>query len=683
MTEQPNEDGYELWLRYRKTEDEALLANYHKSVQTVTLLDSSKSALAILLELLRSLPQLLDTKLDITSFGTEQHQLAVGKVFIGTLPQLNAAAIPTGAVDVNALGDEGFFIRSQQVDQGSYIVIGGNQPIALLYGFFHLLRLMQSEQRLDKLDLLSVPRIKRRMLAHWDNLDGSIERGYAGRSLWKWEELPHTLDERYIDYARACASIGINAICLNNVNAKAQSLTADYLAKAAALADIFRTYGIRIFLAPTFAAPISLGGLATADPRDPAVSAWWQTKVDEIYALIPDFGGFQIKANSEGQPGPRDYGADHAEGAQVLADALAKYGGTLLWRAFVYDVTINEDRANCANIEFEPIDGKFAPNVFVQVKNGAVDFMPREPFHPMFGTMAKTPLTLEFQIAQEYLGQSRHLVYLAPMWKEVLEADTFARGEGSTVARVIDGSLYGRDDSCIIAVANTGSDRNWCGHHFSQANWYAYGRLAWDHTLSAEAIAEEWVRMTWGNDSQFLAAILPWMLGSWEACIDYMLPLGLHHLMVEGHHYGPDPGFNHAPRRDWNNVYYHRADAEGVGYGRNSRGSNHTSQYRSPLREQFDQLATCPEMFLRWFHHVPWDHQLSSGRTLWEELQFHYQRGVEFVEAMNQAWRELADKVDAQRHDHVSQRLAHQVENAREWRNVCLGYFGEFVKGES
>jgi alpha-glucuronidase len=471
----------------------------------------------------------------------------------------------------------------------------------------------------------------------------------------------------------------VNGACLNNVNARAESLSSAYLAKAAALAGVFRPYGIRVYLAPAFSAPMQLGGLPTSDPRDPAVAGWWRDKVDEIYDLIPDFGGFQVKANSEGQPGPRDYGASHDEGANMLAEALAPHGGTLLWRAFVYDVRIDADRAKCAYKEFVPLDAKFRPGVFVQVKNGPVDFQPREPFHPLFGAMERTPLALEVQITQEYLGQSIHLVYLAPMWKEVLDSDTYVRGPGSTVARVVDGSLHGHGTSCIVGVANTGSDRNWCGHHFAQANWYAFGRLAWDHGLSAEAIADEWVRMTWSNDPAVIDALKSAMLGSWQACVDYMTPLGLHHIMQEGHHYGPDPAFNGAWRPDWNSVYYHRADAKGLGFDRSSSGSDAVSQYHSPLREQFDDLDACPEKFLLWFHHVSWGHRLRSGRTLWEELQRRYDAGVAFVEGMRHTWQGLRSRIDPQRHEHVGQRLAQQLENARLWREVCIGYFGRFA----
>ena len=578
------------------------------------------------------------------------------------------------------LGEEGFLVRSSPADGNARLVVAGNTAPAVLRGVFYFLRLLQTHQDIDGLDVVSCPRICHRLLVHWDNINGSIERGYAGRSLWKWDELPETIDPRYADYARACTSIGINGVALNNVNAMVKSFTSEYLAKAAALADVFRPYGIRVYLSPVFSSPVQLGGLATSDPRDPAVAAWWKDKVDEIYQLIPDFGGFQVKANSEGQPGPQDYGANHDDGANMLADALAPHGGMVLWRAFVYDVTVDADRAKCAYKEFVPLDGRFRPNVFVQVKNGPVDFQPREPFHPLFGAMEQTPLALELQVAQEYFGQAVHLVYLAGMWKEVLDADTYAKGPGSTVGKVIDGSLYGRANSCIVAVANTGSDRNWCGHHFSQANWYAYGRLAWDHTLSADTIAEEWIRMTWSNDAEIVDTLKDMMIGSWPACIDYMTPLGLHHLMKEGHHYGPDPDLHTAPRPDWNNTYYHRADRVGLGYNRSSSGSNATGQYHSPLREQLDDLAACPDEYLLWFHHVPWDHRMKSGRTLWEELQHRYDVGVAFVDETCKTWKNLETRIDPRRYQHISRRLKQQQENAREWRRVCIDYFGRFVK---
>lgn len=672
-----HEDGYDLWLRYRPLVAGVYRQQVSHLLTTIVIPGVSATSHIIRQELTRAVTGLLQTTPTILDQLTTAPAL-----IIATSEQLPQLGLATGQNPDKDLGNDGFRIQSITHNGQPHTLITANRDVGLLTGVFHLLRLIQGQQPLTELALTSVPRIQTRLLAHWDNLDGSIERGYAGRSLWQWADLPDTLDPRYHDYARACASIGLNGVCLNNVNAKAQSLTPAYLEKTAALADLFRPYGLKVYLAPLFSAPMQLGGLSTSDPRDPAVAAWWRAKVTEIYQLIPDFGGFQVKANSEGQPGPRDYGADHAEGAQVLAAALAPYGGTLLWRAFVYDVTIDEDRAKCANLEFEPLDGKFAPNTFVQVKNGPIDYQPREPFHPLFGAMPQTPLALELQIAQEYFGQARHLVYLGAMWQEVLDADTFARGPGSTVAKVTDGTLYGHDRSCMVGVANTGADRNWCGHHFSQANWYAFGRLAWDHTLRADAIAEEWIRMTWSNDAATVATIKALMHSSWPACINYMTPLGLHHLMQEGHHYGPDPGFNAAPRPDWNNVYYHRADRSGLGYNRSSSGSNATSQYHSPLCAQFDDLTTCPEEYLLWFHHVPWDHRLPSGRTLWAELQHRYHAGVATVEAMAATWARLADQIDGARHAHVRARLAHQVDNAREWCDRCLAYFGQFVTTE-
>jgi alpha-glucuronidase len=670
------EDGYELWLRYRKVDNSGQLAQYRKAIHTATVPGKSATADIIRREFAGALPALLDCAVPVS-----EQMPAHNALVVGTADELGAVSVSLPQADLRRLGEEGFLIRSHQAGDSHWTLITGNSGPAVLIGTFHFLRLLQTHQDIRAVDLSLCPRIRHRVLGHWDNIDGSIERGYAGRSLWHWDELPEITGTRYHDYARACASIGINGTVLNNVNAQAKSLSAEHLQKTAALADLFRPYGIRVYLSPLFSAPVQLGGLATNDPQAPAVAEWWKRKVDEIYHLIPDFGGFEVKANSEGQPGPQDYGANHDDGANMLAAALEPHGGMVLWRAFVYDVTTDADRAKCAYKEFVPLDGRFRPNVLVQVKNGPIDFQPREPFHPLFGAMEKTPLALELQITQEYLGQSIHLVYLAGMWKEILDFDAYAKGPGSTVARIVDGSADKHPTSCVVGVANTGSDCNWCGHHFAQANWYAFGRLAWDSDLSAEAIADEWIRMTWSNDLLVVDTIKTMMLGSWEACINYMTPLGLHHIMQEGHHYGPDPGFNAARRADWNNVYYHRADAEGVGFNRSSSGSNAISQYHSPLREQFNDMATCPEELLLWFHHVPWDQRLRSGATLWEELQHRYDAGVAFVQEMDRIWQSLQDKVDPQRHQHVSERLKAQLQNARLWREVCIDYFGRFASG--
>ncbi len=685
-----DESGYELWLRYGRVDNAERLAQYRATISSAVVLGTNATAAIIKNELTRALPALLDIDVPIV-------EKPVGNALIvGTIDELETIGVFISQNNSRNLGDDGFVIASNRkaakqsptnleiassqtsllAMTNDYIIITANTSTAVLTGVFHFLRLLQTHQDIRALDIVSRPRIRHRILAHWDNLDGSIERGYAGRSLWNWNELPNQIDARYHDYACACASIGINGTCLTSVNASIKGLTREYLEKTAALADVFRPYGIRVYLSPKFSAPIQLGGLNTNDPRNSDVVTWWKQKVDEIYRLIPDFGGFQVKANSEGQPGPQDYGATHADGANMLADALAPHGGIVLWRAFVYDTRVDADRANCANKEFVPLDGKFRPNVLIQVKNGPIDFQPREPFHPLFGAMKKTSLALELQITQEYLGQSKHLVYLGEMWKEVLDSDTYANGAGTTVAKIVSAPT----DSCIIGVANTGTDRNWCGHHFSQANWYAFGRLAWDYDLGAETIADEWIRMTWSNKAHVVDAIRTMMLGSWEACVNYMTPLGLHHLMREHHHYGPDPGFNRAPRPDWNNTYYHRADVRGLGFNRTHTGSNNVAMYHSPLREQFDDIRTCPEKFLLWFHHVPWDYQMSLGRTLWEELQHRYDAGIAFVEQMQRTWQSLESQIDRERFEHVRARLEHQLENAREWREVCVKYFGQLKK---
>jgi len=669
------EDGYRLWLRYPKVDDSTRLAQYRSAIDSVSILVEGITYKVIKYELELALPALLDKKISI-GYANKPGNTVVA----GTVNNLKKIYIDIPQVDCYKMGEEGFLIRNISTGENNRIVITANSDTGVITGIFHFLRLLQTYQDVCQIDTLSCPRIHRRLLSHWDNIDGSIERGYAGRSLWKWTELPDKINRRYRDYARACASIGINGTILNNVNSQAESLSTEYLVKTAALADILRPYGIRVYLSATFSVPIQLGGLATGDPRVPEVAQWWKKKVDEIYNLIPDFGGFQVKAGSEGQPGPQDYGANHHDGANMLANTLYPHKGVVLWRAFVYDIAIDKDRAKCAYKEFVPLDGKFNPGAFVQVKNGPIDFQPREPFHTIFGAMPKTPLALELQITQEYLGQAVHLVYLAPMWKEVLDADTYARGKGSTVGEIIDGSLFGNTDSAIIGVANTGSVRNWCGHHFAQANWYAYGRLAWDHILSSESICDEWIRMTWSNDLAVLNSIKNMMLGSWEACVNYMTPFGLHHIMQEGHHYGPDPAFNSAWREDWNSVCYHRADNKGLGFDRSSTGSNATGQYFSPLREEYDRLVTCPEKYLLWFHHVPWNHRLQSGKTLFEALRYHYNTGINYVTGMRNAWDSLQHKIDPQRHKHVGKRLQKQEKNAIRWRDVCINYFRKFNK---
>jgi alpha-glucuronidase len=668
------EDGYRLWLRYDPLPASAI-KGYRARVASVVVQGQSPTLDAIRAELLQGCGGLLGAP--VTSADKVDRD---GAVVVGT-PQSSPLVGGLGwQRQLDALGPEGFRIRSVRVGARPVTVIASVGETGALYGAFHFLRLLQTLQPVDNLDVSQKPRLQIRVLNHWDNLDGTIERGYAGRSLWDWQALPGKVDPRLRDYARADASVGINGSVLNNVNADSKSLSAEYLRKAAAIADTFRPYGVRVYLSARFSSPIELGGLKTADPLDPEVKEWWKKKADEIYKLIPDFGGFLVKANSEGQPGPRTYGRDHVDGANMLAAAVAPHKGVVVWRAFVYDAKPGYDRAAAAYDQLQPFDGRFAPNVLLQVKNGPVDFQPREPFHPLFGAMPKTHVMLEVQITQEYLGQSNNLVFLAPMWREVLDSDTYARGRGSTVARVIDGSLFGQTLTGMAGVANTGSDRNWTGHHFGQSNWYAFGRLAWNPDSSSRQIADEWAEMTFTHERAALKTIERVMLESREAAVDYMTPLGLHHLMWGGHHYGPAPWENKFERADWNPVTYHRADAVGIGYDRTETGSNSVSQYHPPVRARFADLRTCPEKFLLWFHHAPWDWRARSGRTLWDELALHYQRGVEWVRGARKSWDSLAGVIDPERHAEVAKKLAIQERDAAWWRDSCLLYFQTFSK---
>jgi len=652
-------DGYDLWMSCKKLDDEAILEEYRQAFSSIVIEGDSKTLGIVREEVKKGLGGLLGVDVPVRSMLSESAALVIGTPAISqVIQELNLSN------ELAPLGREGFLIRSVKVKGIPSIIITANEDVGLLYGSF---------------------------LNHWDNLDRSVERGYAGKSLWKWDELPGTVDPRYKDYARANASLGINGTSVNNVNANPIFLTAEYLAKLKVLADVFRPYGIRLFVSIRFSSPLKpasnrfsrrggIGSLETADPLDPDVRRWWKKKVEEVYQSIPDFGGFLVKANSEGMPGPQDYKRSHAEGANMLAEALAPYGGIVMWRAFVYDADVDPDRAKRAYMEFVPLDGQFRANVFVQPKNGPIDFQPREPVHPLFGAMPKTPLMLELQVTQEYLGHSKHLVFLAPIWKECLDFDTHAKGSDSYVSKVLDGSLHNYSMSGIAGVANAGSDRNWCGHLFAQANWYAYGRLAWDHDLSSEAIAEEWIRMTLSRDSDVVGTIKAMMLGSREACVNYMTPSGLHHIMQEGFHYGPQPSYAKSSRLDWTSVYYHRADNAGLGFDRSSSGSNATSQYFQPWRERFDNIETCPEEYLLWFHHVPWDRKMQSGRTLWDELCYRYHTGVDYVKSMRRTWAALEKHIDRDIYLNVQEKLATQEKDAAIWRDTCLSYFRKFSK---
>ena len=559
-------------------------------------------------------------------------------------------------LDPSMPDNEGFVMNGND-DQ---LTITARHDIGLLYGAYEALRLQATDMPVK--DEKQEPKFKLRLLNHWDNLDGSIERGYAGESIFEWFKL----DEQLIrDYARANASIGINGSVLNNVNASPKMLTKPYLKEVKKIADILRPYGIRVFLSINFATPMALGQTTTADPKDASVRKWWKGKAKEIYKLIPDFGGFLVKANSEGQPGPGDYHRTHADGANMLAEALEPYQGIVMWRCFVYGANHKgEDRVKQAVSEFKPLDGKFHKNVILQTKNGPLDFQPREAYSPVFDQISKTPNMVELQITQEYLGQSLHLVYLAPMWKEF-----FQYVEPNWLAG-------------IAGVANIGKDTNWCGHHFSQANWYAFGRLAWDPSLSSEKIAREWLEQTFSIDENFVFLMSTVMEESRETCVNYMMPLGLHHIFKFDHHYGPEPdGFKAEYPLEWCPVYYHKADKNGIGFDRSSTGTDAVSQYREPYASMYDKVETCPENLLLWFHHVPWNYKMKDGSTLWESLQYHYNQGVIMTETYENLWHnKMRAYVDEQRWREVDERFQIQVKNAKEWRDVCLGYFGQFAK---
>jgi alpha-glucuronidase len=596
-----------------------------------------------------------------------------------------------------SLGKDGFSITGKN----NVFQIQALSDNGLLYGVYHLLRMKQTGELDANNNSLSVeekPSYQVRALDHWDNLDGTVERGYAGYSIfWRHNEQHPTVTDAdkslWKEYARANASIGINGAVLNNVNASPKVLSNEYLQKVKAIAGVLRPYGIKTYLSVNFSSPARLGGLKTSDPLDPEVIKWWKVKVSDIYTLIPDFGGFLVKANSEGQPGPQDFGRTHADGANMMADALKPYGGIVMWRAFVYSST-DKDRARQAYSEFLPLDGQFRDNVIIQIKNGPIDFQPREPFSPLFGAMGKTSVMPELQITQEYLGHSVQLVFLSPMWEEFLKSDTYQKGAGSTIARCTDGSVNLQKHTAFAGVANIGLDTNWCGHHFAQANWYAFGRLAWNNRLTSDKIAEEWIKLTFSprvaqtktlNNSDwrshFLVPVKQMMLQSHEAAVDYMMPLGLHHIFAANHHYGPGPWYSPKDvRPDWTPVYYHKADTMGIGFDRTRGGSDAVSQYHEPLCSQFDNTETCPEIYLLWFHHLPWNYKMKNGRILWDELCYHYDKGVQEVRQFQKTWDQFQTYIDEQRFSEVQSKLRRQCRDAQVWKDACLLYFQQFSR---
>jgi len=673
------EDGYDLWLRYRAVDSAARAQLTPVAGRIVLTAAPSPTVQAAVGELQRGLEGMLGKAPAVSQDG-------VAGTGGGIVLASRDAALKAGvtAAELDALGAEGYLLRATSTKPNARsgvkagtpgawptTIIAANSDTGLLYGAFAWLRAARiAPQSLATLNAQSKPKLQLRMLNHWDNLDRTVERGYAGESIWHWWDLPDVTDQRYTDYARANASLGINGTVLNNVNSKKEILTAPWIAKVAAVADTLRPYGIKVYLSARFSTPLELKETHTADPLDPQVAAWWKAKADEIYKAIPDFGGFLVKANSEGQPGPQDYHRSHADGANMLAAAVAPHKGIVIWRAFVYAAEKPDDRAKQAYSEFKPLDGKFASNVMVQVKNGAIDFQPREPFHPLFGAMDKTPLMMEFQITKEYLGYSTHLAYLGTMYEETLQSNTHTKGNGPTVADSLEdaGHLTG-----MAGVANIGSSRNWSGSHFDQANWYAYGRLAWDPQASAKAIAREWAQQTFAP--QAADAIVDIMMMSREAVVDYMTPLGLHHVMGTSHHHGPAPWVDNLGRPDWNPVYYHKADKNGIGFDRTASGSNALAQYAPQIARLYADPRTTPQQDLLWFHHLAWDYRMPSGRTLWAEMIAHYEHGVASVADMQQRWQKLKPMIDAQRYEETAQRLARQLKEAQWWRDASIAYF--------
>ncbi len=664
-----SEDGYELWMRYRALEP-PYCAACNRLLRSLVFpgCSGSKTLAAARDELLRGICGMLGVTPLLSTAVTGEGTLCVGTS--NTMPLISALGLP-----LDHLGKEGYFIGTVDVNGFHTTLIAANEDTGLLYGVFGLLRALQTGLFNSDFCVESVPKVMFRLLNHWDNLDGWVERGYAGRSIFNWWELPEYVDPRMIDYARANASVGINGVVVNNVNASSEALTDGFLVKVAALADQFRPFGLRVYLSAKFSAPIEIGELTTADPLAVEVRDWWKKLANRIYLLIPDFGGFLVKANSEGQPGPKDYNRTHVEGANMCADALEPWGGVVIWRSFVYSNDVARDRVTQAYTELTPFDGQFRSNVVLQVKNGPLDFQPREPINPLFGAMPNTNVGIEFQITKEYLGFQTHLVYLASFWHEVLKTDTDRWGRGSTVARVVDGSLFRSCRSMAAGVANIGSSRNWCGSTFDQANWFAFGRLAWNPDLDPEAIAREWVSMTLTRQPEAVELISDIMLRSHEIAVNYMAPLGLAHQMGTGHHHGPGPWIDNSGRTDWNPTYYNCADHIGIGFDRTAQGSGAVLQYSQKLSQTYSDLNTVPSNLLLWFHHLPWGFMLASGRTLWQELVIRYTDGVDGVERMIGKWATISDVVDASRFYQVSAYLQIQLKDASLWRDACVSYF--------
>lgn len=647
-------NGYNLWLDYKKLPDE-VIKNKYNSIQYIY-----NDGFAENDPVAKNALHIARTKLSVL----------LGKD-IQIVKENKDGAIVFKKQDMKDTGEESYQLYFTKMSGQ----ISAQGSAGLLYGVFDLLSRIHRQTDIYSLDITSKPATALRLLNHWDNLDRTVERGYAGFSIFNWHELPEVKDPRYLDYAMANASVGINGSVLTNVNAKAIVLRTDYLEKAAALADIFRPFHIKVYLTARFSAPMELGGLPTADPLHPDVISWWQNKVDEIYRLIPDFGGFLVKANSEGQPGPQDFGRNHADGANMLAKALQPYHGVVMWRAFVYHPEGNKDRFMQGYDEFVPLDGAFESNVIIQVKNGPIDFQPREPIHPIFGAMPKTPVMLELQITKEYLGQGTHLVGLGKMYEEILQTPVYVDGQRKKLARIIDGSAHQYKYTGMAGVSNIGTAFNWTGNLFAQADWFSFGKLAWNPERSSSDIHKEWVENTFAQTTSIHTTAQKMLDISHEACVQYMTPLGLHHIMAEGHHFGPGPWVDGLARADWTSVYYHRADKNAIGFDRTSKGNGALNQYPLQWRKMYEDLSTCPEEFLLWFHRVPWNHRMKSGKTLWEEMVFLYDNGVQKVGEMAEMWQNAKGQIDEERYESVRQHLDIQYKEAKWWRNACLAYF--------
>ncbi len=665
------EDGYEMWLRYQPVAEQKLRTAYQQQLGGIVAEGESPILQAAISELQRGLTGLLAKPVSISK------KLSGDVLVIGTPASSPLIASLDLSARLSTLGNEGYLIEQTRINKRNVTVIAANTDVGVLYGSFHLLRLLQTHQGLDKISISSAPKVQHRVINHWDNLNRVIERGYAGLSLWDWGTLPEYKSQRYVDYARINASLGINGTVINNVNADPRVLSDQFLQKIAALADVFRPYGIKVYLSINYNSPRAFGDLDTADPLDPRVAKWWQERTKKVYQYIPDFGGYLVKANSEGQPGPQDYQRNHADGANMLAAALKPYGGVVFWRAFVYHPDIN-DRFRGSYDEFKPLDGKFADNVILQVKNGPIDFQPREPYSALFSAMEKTNMMMEFQVTQEYFGFATHLAYQGPLFEESLRTETYAKGEGSTIGNILEGKTFNTKHTGMAAVINPGTDRNWTGHPFVQSSWYAFGRMAWDHHISAGAAADEWLRMTFTNDQQFIEPVKQIMLASREAGVNYRSPLGLTHLYSQGDHYGPAPWTANLERPDWTAIYYHRAAKDGIGFNRTKTGSNAVAQYPEILASQYGDIKMVPEELLLWFHHVSWDHKMQSGRTLWNELVHKYYDGVEQVRDMQRKWEKLESLIDAERFAQVKALLKIQERDAVIWRDSCVLYFQTF-----